>query len=516
MSSDLPLSVTGTTLQSIDTLANLRAANANSFPDLFVIVLDGYGAANDGGGGLFVWRATSTAADDGGTIIRPTNVPSGSPGRWVRLYSGAINVRWFGAGLGGADDAPVIQRAIETAIHGGSYGSTVYLPAGNYNIQQPIYIETSDASYNGWIAVRVSGDGKFNTHILMAGAYSTAFVFGGLSQTSNPGGAATRIRHSEISDLSIEQVGTPTRLDGAIQFLGGGIGFLIRDVTMYGVWRGITCNGTPTSYTWRAKIQNVHMEGVVNAGIYARFAVNWDVSQTYIGGANHLLETAGIWLDTRTEGWMFTVLETGGFDTGLRMTNRSPFPPNDVRPPDTHQFIQCNFDDGGRACIWLTNSHRCRFQGCYASSVEATLTGVIVIDGADVYGFEWTGSVILNAFNYGFWISDATSFSITDSTFATWGTTGAIGTYDAITIAGATTAGSAHMSFVISGNTFTNDSDFPANPANALRPIRVQGSPFMYFQKYIVTNNISYGAGMVSATNNGIAVTGHSVFTNNF
>jgi len=72
------------------------------------------------------------------------------------------------------------------------------------------------------------------------------------------------------------------------------------------------------------------------------------------------------------------------------------------------------------------------------------------------------------------------------------------------------------MSFVISGNTFTNDPDFPANPANQLRPIRVQGSPFMYFQKYVVTNNISYGSRMVSSTNDGTAVTGHSVFTNNF
>jgi hypothetical protein len=147
--------------------------------------------------------------------------------------------------------------------------------------------------------------------------------------------------------------------------------------------------------------------------------------------------------------------------------------------------------------------------------VEPTLTGVIVIDNADVYGFEWTGSVILNAFNYAFWISDATNFSITDSTFATWGTTGAAGTYDAITIAGARTSAAAHMSFIISGNTFVNDPDFPANPANRLRPIRVQGSPLMYFQKYIVTNNISHGSGMVSSSNDGIAVTGQTVFTNN-
>jgi hypothetical protein len=46
MSNDLPLSVTGPTVHSIDTLANLRAANTNTFPDLFVVVLDGYGAGD--------------------------------------------------------------------------------------------------------------------------------------------------------------------------------------------------------------------------------------------------------------------------------------------------------------------------------------------------------------------------------------------------------------------------------------------------------------------------------------
>jgi hypothetical protein len=332
----------------------------------------------------------------------------------------------------------------------------------------------------------------------------------------------SRLRHCEISNLSIEQLGDKQQLDGAITFTGGGLGFLVMNVAMYGVWRGITCNGWSNSYTWRAKIQNVHMEGVLNIGIYARFAINWDVSNTYIGCHDYSpnpppLETAGIWLDTRAEGWMFTVIETGGFDTGLRMTKSSRQPDHD-RPPDTHQFVQCNFDAGGRACIWLTNSHRCRFQGCYASSGNATITGIVVLDSADVYGFEWVDGVILNAYNHCFWISDATSFSIMDSTFATWGTAETAGKYEAIWIAGADTRGTAHMSFVITGNTFINDRDFPANSNNRLQPIRVQGNETQtkFFQKYIVTNNISYGANMIGSQDGGTAVTGQKVFSNNF
>ena len=505
-------------LRWVDTIAALRAIDTNTIADPSAAFLDGFASANDGGGGVFVWRATSAQNDNGGTVVQPDSIAPGNTGRWVRHYSGAINVRWFGAGLGGADDSPLIQQAIETAIHNGfpgssAYGNTVYVPAGNYNIGQPIYIETSDAAYEGWISVRVTGDGKFNTHLRLTGAYSIAFSFGGLSQMDHPNGGGTRLRHCEISNLSIEQSDDKKILDGAIRFAGGGIGFLVLNVAMYGVWRGITCNATADSAVWRAKLQNVHMEGVRNVGIFAAFALNWDVSNTYIGSASPAPEgTAGIWLESRTEGWMFTVLETGGFDTGLRMTNG--YAPSE-RPPDTHQFVQCNFDAGRRACIWLTNSHRCRFQGCYASSENPTLTGVIVLDSADVYGFEWADSVILNAHNYCCWISDATSFSIMGSTFATWGRGAPRGTYDAITIAGATSAGAAHMSFMISGNTFINDPDFPASSANRLKAIRVQGSPFEYFEKYIVTNNIAYGANMIGSTNDGIAVTGASVFTNN-
>jgi hypothetical protein len=90
------------TIRLVGTMAALRMTDTSSLRDSFPVLLDGFAAANDGGGGVFVWRATSTEQDNGGTVVRPDPIPSSNPGRWVRLYSGAVNVRWFGAGVGAA------------------------------------------------------------------------------------------------------------------------------------------------------------------------------------------------------------------------------------------------------------------------------------------------------------------------------------------------------------------------------------------------------------------------------
>jgi len=65
----------------------------------------GYYAPGDGGSGEFYWDATSTAADNGGTIIKV----AGHTGSWLRIFSGAVTPKWFGAKGDGAsnDTTPV-------------------------------------------------------------------------------------------------------------------------------------------------------------------------------------------------------------------------------------------------------------------------------------------------------------------------------------------------------------------------------------------------------------------------
>jgi hypothetical protein len=80
--------------------------------------------------------------DDGGTVIVPTHNPTS--GCWVRLYSGPLDVRWFGArGDGIANDRTSVLAAINAgAANGGAI--EVVFPFGKYSISgDPLAIPSS-------------------------------------------------------------------------------------------------------------------------------------------------------------------------------------------------------------------------------------------------------------------------------------------------------------------------------------------------------------------------------------
>ena len=77
-----------------------------------------------------------SGSDNGGTII-----VDGAGRRWGRLFSGAVNVRWFGAvGDGVTDDAAAIQAAIQAS-------ASSYIPEGVYIITVPIYLDRDKTIY---------------------------------------------------------------------------------------------------------------------------------------------------------------------------------------------------------------------------------------------------------------------------------------------------------------------------------------------------------------------------------
>jgi len=75
-------------VKSYDVFADVRSANepTPAVGQTINIEVQGGTAINDGLGGFFYWSTTSTATDDGRTVLKPSVVPSAQPGRWLRWY----------------------------------------------------------------------------------------------------------------------------------------------------------------------------------------------------------------------------------------------------------------------------------------------------------------------------------------------------------------------------------------------------------------------------------------------
>lgn len=109
----------------VNTIADLKALAVGQFSSVQVL---GYYAAGDGGGDVFRWNESSSAADNGGTVIIPDSAPG--TGRWERVYQ-SIDVKKFGArGDGVTDDTTKIQSALDFANASG--GFRIGVPGGTY------------------------------------------------------------------------------------------------------------------------------------------------------------------------------------------------------------------------------------------------------------------------------------------------------------------------------------------------------------------------------------------------
>lgn len=119
---------------------------------------NGYSAVGDGGGGEFVWDGSSSATADGGTILGT------GTGRWLRIYSGAVNPRWFGAkGDGSTNDHAALVAALAF--------DRVHFPDGTYLINPA----TSVLTMTSRTGIHLSAD-KGTTIKVASGVTTSGYV----------------------------------------------------------------------------------------------------------------------------------------------------------------------------------------------------------------------------------------------------------------------------------------------------------------------------------------------------
>ncbi|MEX2380775.1 MAG: right-handed parallel beta-helix repeat-containing protein [Opitutales bacterium] len=145
-----------------DRVADLQVADIGALRDIppplpnsTPLNLLGYHLPGDGGGGVFFWDSSSLDEDDDGTVLKPDAVPSAAPGRFRRVFSERVNVRWFGAkGDNVSDDAAAFRKGFEVLRKQG--GGVLYIPAGAYKINSGIVVE-------GLSDVTIRGEGSAST-----------------------------------------------------------------------------------------------------------------------------------------------------------------------------------------------------------------------------------------------------------------------------------------------------------------------------------------------------------------
>jgi hypothetical protein len=193
--------VGGLAMSFVDTLADLRSLVAPAGPQCVYVCRHDSGGPD--GGGVFQWDATypgtipqdpNPSNDNDGTVVKPSSKTDTEPGRWLRIYDGPLNVKWFGArGDDATDDQPVIQKVIDLVanwiagqivqynrLNNFPDGGVVYLPRGRYRVNS--VLEFPRLSFGRFVVIR--GEGRDATMIERGG--NGPVMRGNPDTTDNP------------------------------------------------------------------------------------------------------------------------------------------------------------------------------------------------------------------------------------------------------------------------------------------------------------------------------------------
>ena len=187
---------------NFDTIANMTAATKSGLTNNGVYYIKGYTTVGDGGGGTFYWSSADTTTADGGVYFA---ADEGGTGRWIRIYSGMISVKEFGAvGDNSTDDTAAIQAAID---YGVANNTTVYFPPGSYKVTSTLTATMTSTTLN----------------ISLAGEDGAVYIYStaaGVILDLNAADPATRGYYHTVSVKGLVFVGDGTNTTQCINVYG--------------------------------------------------------------------------------------------------------------------------------------------------------------------------------------------------------------------------------------------------------------------------------------------------------
>lgn len=158
------------TLQIVNTMVDLLALPSSGYSTNPTVLMLGYYAIGDAGGGMLNWNASDTRTHNAGTIIKPTDISSGA-GRLNRITAPFTGypAAWFGVkDDDSTDNLPALQACIDAAYN---YGPKVVVFG---TTAAPIRFSGTLNLYPG-ITLRGNGKWLSNLHCTASGTTTPAF-----------------------------------------------------------------------------------------------------------------------------------------------------------------------------------------------------------------------------------------------------------------------------------------------------------------------------------------------------
>lgn len=355
----------------------------------------------DGAGGFFeVDTSDTTSADNDGTIL-----VDASSRRWKRVFSGAVNVKWFGASGNGIDNDTSAINAAKSYCLSKNTANTGTLGGGNAKLYFPqgMYLVASNISFSGANGFEIIGDGPQSTQVVFTASSATLFTFVGYLRCE--------LRDLSIFSGSVSIVGgIPTvtfpassaaRTNTAINFdgTGGGTAFKQTNVTFSG-WNTVYNSKTAANVDTHSHYDCIYYSNNFIWDNTNTQAVSWQFYNCSAYYNETCFQNPGLSLLVKGGTW----INPGDFLVGSLTNTTSDSNFEDMRIETyqnidatrtprllvlggTHalQFKNCNQRGGGSlvgkttgslAGIYDIKLERCFFQGNWAATVGSSNNGV--------------------------------------------------------------------------------------------------------------------------------------------